>query len=239
MCTRSSVAPNPRRITPSDPSRRARRTALRTSRSPSRTKPLRGPTRSRGGREISEGIWPSRGTWARGSRTRRSATSCSETSSRFDPACGVEFLPFRLRREPGLIDAPHPRRAPPIRRRAHDVDRLLEHRGVEDECLELATFPARVDASRLLKAEEISDDAVVPSPAEPARGAAFRRYAREGEVEARLEIVVQDASRPSPVASRRRSRRWNPSLRRTGRPRARPLEGHGGEKASGPDVNLV
>src|SRR5438093_5243937 len=198
MCTRSSVAPNLRRTTPSDPSRRARRTALRTSRSPSRTKPLRGPTRSRGGREISEGIWPSRGTWARESRTKRSATSCSETSSRFDPACVVEFLPSRFRHEPGLIDAPHPRRAPPIRRRAHDVDRLLERRRVEDECLELATLPARMNASRLLKAEEISDDPLVPSPAEPARVEAFRRYAGEGDVEARLEIVVHEASRVTP-----------------------------------------
>src|SRR5947199_9116071 len=195
MCTRSSVAPNLRRTTPSDPSRRARRTALRTSRSPSRTKPLRGPTRSRGGREISEGIWPSRGTWARGSRTKRIATSCSETSSRFDPACGGEFLPFRLRREPGLNDAPHPRRAPPIGRRAHDVDRLLERRRVEDECLELATFPARVDGVRLLKAEELSDDPLVPSPAEPARVEASGRYAGEGDIEARLEIVVHEASR--------------------------------------------
>src|SRR5205809_4723853 len=151
--------------------------------------------RSRGGREISEGIWPSRGTWARESRTKRSATSCSETSSRFDPACVVEFLPSRFRHEPGLIDAPHPRRAPPIGRRAHDVDRLLERRRVEDECLELATFPARVDGVRLLKAEEISDDPLVPSPAEQARVGAFGRYAGEGDIEARLEIVVHEASR--------------------------------------------
>src|SRR5947208_12650928 len=181
MCTRSSVAPNLRRTTPSDPSRRARRTALRTSRSPSRTKPLRGPTRSRGGREISEGIWPSRGTWARGSRTKRIATSCSETSSRFDPACVVEFLPSRFRHEPGLIDAPHPRRAPPIGRRAHDVDRLLERRRVEDECLELAPLPARMNAQRLQKAEEMSDDTHVPSPAQPARVEAFRRNAEDGD----------------------------------------------------------
>src|SRR3989442_1038085 len=167
----SSTDRSLRRITQSAPSRCAMKTASRISRSPLPTKPWHGPTRSRGGSETSGGIWPPRERLARGSRTRRTATSCSETSSRFDPVCVVEFLiPFR--HESGLLDAPHPRGPPPIRRRTHDLERLLERRGVEDERLELPAFPARVDAPRLLQAEEISDDAI--SSACRRRGASTR-----------------------------------------------------------------
>src|SRR5207245_10669293 len=96
----------------------------------------------------------------------------------------------RVRVESGLVYAPYARRAAPIRRRAHDVNRLLEWRSVQDQRLELAAFPARMDPVRLLKAEQFLDNLVIPSPAEPARVEAFRRDAGEGDVEAGLEMVA-------------------------------------------------
>src|SRR5256712_12114751 len=112
------------------------------------------------------------------------------------PACRRGVTPgMPCGRGWGLGAAPPPRRTSPSRRRTHDLDRLLERRGIEDEGLELPALPAWVDAQRLLQAEEISDDAIVPSPAEPARVEAFRRHARKGEVEARLQILVHELSR--------------------------------------------
>src|SRR5881409_960143 len=103
--------------------------------------------------------------------------------------------PKPFRHESGLVDEPNPDSASPIRRRMHDVNRLLEGRGIKDERLELPAFPARVDAPRFLQPEEIPDDAIVPSPAEPARVEALRRHAGEGDVEACLEIIVHESPR--------------------------------------------
>src|SRR2546427_2970358 len=99
----------------------------------------------------------------------------------------------RFRHESGLVHAPHAGRAAPIRRRAHDVDRLLERRSVQAQRLELPPFPARMDAARLLEMEQLLDYTFVPSPPEPACVEAFRRDAGEGDVETSLEIVMHQA----------------------------------------------
>src|SRR2546427_12513172 len=98
--------------------------------------------------------------------------------------CPTPFPP-----EPAFTRAPHPRRTSPSRRRTHDLDRLLERRGIEDEGLELPALPAWVDAPRLLQAEEISDDPIVPSPADPARVEAFGRHAGKSDAKARPQIL--------------------------------------------------
>src|SRR5207249_4248279 len=157
--TLSSIDRNPRRITRSGPSRPAKKTASTTSHSPSPTRPWHAPTRWPGGSASSGGIWPWRERLARGSRTRRTATCCSKTSSRFDPVCVVEFeflTPFRHesprvaapeRREdaePDLLGDPiHPGML--IVRRDGPDDHAFHVNPVEDpsQRVELALLPRR------------------------------------------------------------------------------------------------
>src|SRR5437867_83286 len=152
--------------------------------------------RSQAESETSERTCPGPGSWLedqrqRGPRTPVPRPQVDPTHS--GPLSSRSAGTFR--HESGLVYAPYARRAAPIRRRAHDVDRLLEWRSVQDQRLELAAFPARMDPVRLLKAEQFLDNLVIPSPAEPARVEAFRRDAGEGDVEAGLEIVVHQPRR--------------------------------------------
>jgi len=89
-----------------------------------------------------------------------------------------------------LEHAPHTGGPRPLALRAQDIDPPSEQRTIEDERLEFAPFPARMDASCGLQPKEVFDRPFVPPSPEPARIEALRRHTGEDDLEPRAEIVT-------------------------------------------------